>query len=113
MLGNESNIDAILLEDSMNGTDPLSWNPEAPNPLFTRLDLEEILESEESLSDSKDNDSSPTPENGGDYIDFEDFMKVEMRTGRIVSVEDHPNACLLYTSPSPRDLSTSRMPSSA
>ena len=26
---------------------------------------------------------------------------------------DHWNACLLYTSPSPRDLSTSRMPSSA
>ena len=26
---------------------------------------------------------------------------------------EHPNACLLYTSPSPRDLSTSRMPSSA
>ena len=25
----------------------------------------------------------------------------------------HPNLCLLYTSPSPRDLSTSRMPSSA
>ena len=25
----------------------------------------------------------------------------------------HQNACLLYTSPSPRDLSTSRMPSSA
>ena len=26
---------------------------------------------------------------------------------------DHVNPCLLYTSPSPRDLSTSRMPSSA
>ena len=26
---------------------------------------------------------------------------------------EHPRACLLYTSPSPRDLSTSRMPSSA
>ena len=25
----------------------------------------------------------------------------------------HPGGCLLYTSPSPRDLSTSRMPSSA
>ena len=25
----------------------------------------------------------------------------------------NPNVCLLYTSPSPRDLSTSRMPSSA
>eukprot|EP00831_Metopus_contortus_P040752 TRINITY_DN31934_c0_g1_i1.p2 TRINITY_DN31934_c0_g1~~TRINITY_DN31934_c0_g1_i1.p2 ORF type:complete len:109 (-),score=37.71 TRINITY_DN31934_c0_g1_i1:78-404(-) len=32
----------------------------------------------------------------------------------IVGLEvDYNNACLLYTSPSPRDLSTSRMPSSA
>ena len=29
------------------------------------------------------------------------------------SVHDQPKGCLLYTSPSPRDLSTSRMPSSA
>ena len=28
-------------------------------------------------------------------------------------VFENPNGCLLYTSPSPRDLSTSRMPSSA
>ena len=28
-------------------------------------------------------------------------------------VGDNQNSCLLYTSPSPRDLSTSRMPSSA
>ena len=96
MLGNESDIDTILLEDSMNGMEPLSWNPESPKPLFARLDLDEILESEESLSDSKYNDS-PTPrEKGGDYIDFDDFMKVEMRTGRIVSVEDHPNADKLF-----------------
>ena len=31
-----------------------------------------------------------------------------------IDIEGHPdNVCLLYTSPSPRDLSTSRMPSSA
>jgi len=96
MLGNESDIDAILLEDSMNSMEPLSWNPETPKPLFARLDLDEILESEESLSDSKDNDSPTSPEKGGDYIDFDDFMKVEMRTGRIVSVEDHPNADKLF-----------------
>ena len=96
MLGNESDIDTILLEDSMNGTEPLSWNSEAPEPLFARLDLDDILLSEESLSDSKDNDSTPIPENGGDYINFEDFMKVEMRTGRIVTVEDHPNADKLF-----------------
>ena len=28
-------------------------------------------------------------------------------------LEEHQQGCLLYTSPSPRDLSTSRMPSSA
>ena len=40
--------------------------------------------------------------------------------GEVLTKEQHPNAdrlsittCLLYTSPSPRDLSTSRMPSSA
>ena len=31
----------------------------------------------------------------------------------IKTVAVHSTACLLYTSPSPRDLSTSRMPSSA
>ena len=96
MLGNEYDIDTILLEDSMNGMEPLSWNPESPKPLFARLDLDEILESEGSLSDSKDNDSPTSREKGGDYIDFDDFMKVEMRTGRIVSVEDHPNADKLF-----------------
>ena len=75
---------------------PLSWNSEAPNPLFSRLDLDEILHSEESLSDSKDNDEAPNPSDGDDYIDFKDFMKVEMRTGRIISVEDHPNADKLF-----------------
>ena len=37
-------------------------------------------------------------------------------SGRIADIDLHPNdpnTCLLYTSPSPRDLSTSRMPSSA
>ena len=31
----------------------------------------------------------------------------------MLGYEDNYNNCLLYTSPSPRDLSTSRMPSSA
>ena len=31
----------------------------------------------------------------------------------IIDLIDEPGNCLLYTSPSPRDLSTSRMPSSA
>ena len=31
----------------------------------------------------------------------------------LIGVDEQGRACLLYTSPSPRDLSTSRMPSSA
>jgi methionyl-tRNA synthetase len=96
MLGNESDIDKVLWDESMDTESELYWNPEKPEPLFTRLDLEEILGRENSLADSKDNDESPCPNDGGGYIDFEDFMKVEMRTGKIVSVEDHPNADKLF-----------------
>ena len=75
-------------------------------------------------------------------ITFDDFKKVQIKLGTILSVEKNEKArkpslvvkvdfgkeigikqssaqithyysCLLYTSPSPRDLSTSRMPSSA
>ena len=33
--------------------------------------------------------------------------------GEVIAIGDSVKNCLLYTSPSPRDLSTSRMPSSA
>ena len=45
-----------------------------------------------------------------------DELKAGNGYGRTPSEVEHDqklNACLLYTSPSPRDLSTSRMPSSA
>ena len=96
MLGNTIDIDHVLWDDSMDVEMELCWNKNDPEPLFSRLDLDEILESEESFSDSKDNDGTPSPEDRVDYIDFEDFMKVEMRTGRIISVEDHPNADKLF-----------------
>ena len=59
--------------------------------------LESILEYEKSLADSKDNESSPDVADIGDgLIEFEDFVKVEMRTGKILSVDDHPNADKLF-----------------
>ena len=57
-----------------------------------------------------------------DSIKSEYFSKTELTTvcgwkGKAnyysVTVDGKTNNCLLYTSPSPRDLSTSRMPSSA
>ena len=47
---------------------------------------------------------------GGVKANVDISMNVEK--GKIVGLIG-PNGCLLYTSPSPRDLSTSRMPSSA
>ena len=41
---------------------------------------------------------------------------LSLRLADVTGIQDgssHPHTCLLYTSPSPRDLSTSRMPSSA
>ena len=40
-------------------------------------------------------------------------MLILQNTGPKADKESPPKACLLYTSPSPRDLSTSRMPSCA
>ena len=39
-------------------------------------------------------------------------ISLVLEAGQVLGVLG-PNGCLLYTSPSPRDLSTSRMPSSA
>ena len=53
-----------------------------------------------------------------DLMTFEDFSGIEPHTYRDIVMETMQDGntlypCLLYTSPSPRDLSTSRMPSSA
>ena len=45
-------------------------------------------------------------------VDIIKNINLEVKQGEIVVIVG-PNGCLLYTSPSPRDLSTSRMPSSA
>ena len=49
-------------------------------------------------------------------VEFEKTYKLEttiVPTNRVRARQDWADHCLLYTSPSPRDLSTSRMPSSA
>ena len=46
------------------------------------------------------------------YLEI-DAKNVPINRNQRYSIPGLPTACLLYTSPSPRDLSTSRMPSSA
>jgi len=99
MLGYSEDLDGVSWIDAFS-SEEFSWNSEEPSPLFQRLDLESILNHEKSLVDdidSKDNESEPDQTKSGvGLIEFEDFVKVEMRTGRILSVEDHPDADKLY-----------------
>ena len=47
------------------------------------------------------------------FAKFEALNRAELAMMRACRAVGVPYPCLLYTSPSPRDLSTSRMPSSA
>ena len=62
--------------------------------------------------DASDSLISPLNENGApDWEDEENWMAARLSSR---PVEDWPtSSCLLYTSPSPRDVEESRMPSSA
>lgn len=90
----------------------MSWAKQAPQPLFERLDLDEILAQEQALAESETGEGDPThgvkggrkkegdkvsePVEGTKFLDFETFLEVDMKTGVIVSVEDHPDADTLY-----------------
>lgn len=100
MMGETENIDNVLWDDAFNFNHNMSWNKNKPKPLFKKLDLDEIIKREESIAntfDSNDEGISTTASiKESDYINFEDFMKVEMRTGKIIKVEEHPNADKLW-----------------
>ena len=95
---------------------PMTWNDAKPEPLFKRLDLDEILASEQSLADTtesaeqpghtvkggkknnkskEDKEMTDAPE-GTTYLNFETFMEVDLRVGKIQCVDDHPNADRLF-----------------
>ncbi len=43
MLGEEDTLNDLLWDDALNYSDNLYWNPNPPDPLFKRLDLDEII----------------------------------------------------------------------
>ena len=49
----------------------------------------------------------------GKALDLAEAAPVFGKDSNLKGTNDYADICLLYTSPSPRDLSTSRMPSSA
>ena len=70
------------------------------------LDYEDMLNNFDDFCDQFEKRASESY-NGGDPNNGRVIKEIERIGG------DTPMACLLYTSPSPRDMSASRMPSSA
>jgi len=117
MLGQEGDVSEIAYQSAVDWSIPITWS-NIQEPLFSRLDLEAILEHEESLASSsqdeghedpghgvkgsgkksknKEEDNMDKAPEGTTFLDFDTFMSVELRTGTITSVEDHPNADKLY-----------------
>ena len=107
MLGLEGEAHLQPWDSALNWTVDICPTDENYQPLFKRLDLDEIVQQEQSLVEEsksstighgvkggkkeKKNMKEEQPE-GIAYLEFETFMEVELRVGKIVNVEDHPNA---------------------
>ncbi len=65
---------------------------EMPSPLFSKIELIKDLEGG---SAPKKEEVKMDQENT-DIVTFEEFMKLDLRVGRIIEIEDHPNADKLY-----------------
>ena len=112
MLGISEDIDNAQWDDAIDWSVPVTNPSSSYQPLFKRLDAEEILKQEQSLVENSEESSNvPNTVKGGkkekvkmkneapegiEYLDFDTFMKVELRVGRIVKVENHPNADRLF-----------------
>ena len=110
-LGESGDVALASWDSATDWAVSYKWSESEPTPLFQRLDLEEILSQEKSLAGESSKSSDPghsvkggkkkkkevkkMPE-GTTHLDFETFMEVELRVGKIVSVSDHENADKLY-----------------
>ncbi len=111
-IGEQGEVSEKEWDSAIDWNVELRWNNTSPEPLFQKLDLEQILAEEQSFAEDadstseelghgikggkknknlEDNNMTEAPE-GTTWLDFETFMQVELRTGTITSVDEHPNA---------------------
>lgn len=111
MLGLQGDVSSQPWDSAMDWNQDIQITDENYEPLFKRLDLEEIVQQEQSLVEESEPSAMAHGVKGGKketkkmkeekpegitYLEFETFMEVELRVGKIVTVEDHPNADRLY-----------------
>lgn len=112
MIGENGDVSEQSWDSAIDWKSELKWNDSVPTPLFNRLDLEAILDEEKSFDKNgnkkddkiqfksvkgvKEVKKMKEKIEGVSNVDFETFMKVELKVGKIISVDDHPNADKLY-----------------
>jgi len=115
MIGQSGEVAEAAWDSAIDWSVPMTWTGEASQPLFERLDLEEILSREGIVADEHVEDKAPSThsvkgssrskKDGGPvsnepegitFIEFDQFMAVDIKIGKIVSVENHPDADRLY-----------------
>ncbi len=110
-LGETGDVSMADWDSAIDWSVEFRWNDAEATPLFQRLDLDDILSQEKSLAEESNTTSDPghsvkggkkkkkevkkMPE-GTTHLDFETFMEVELRVGKIISVSNHENADKLY-----------------
>ena len=111
-LGETGSVSIVGWDSAIDWNVTYKWSEDEPQPLFERLDLDEILSQEKALVEDnqaiteqighsvkggkkKNKEVKEMPE-GTTYLDFETFMEVDLKVGRIVSVSEHENADKLY-----------------
>lgn len=111
-LGHEGDVALSTWDSAIDWNSPILASKAKAEPLFQRLDLEEILAQEQLLANN-DSDSNKDPGHGvkggkkqnkeerkmpegTTHLDFETFMEVELRVGKITDVSDHENADKLF-----------------
>ena len=112
-LGEEGDVSRVSWDDALDWSATAKWSDAKVIPLFEQLELKEILAEEKALASSDNSHSNEDPAHavkggkkekmeekkmpeGVTYLDFETFMKVELKVGKILTVEDHENADKLY-----------------
>ena len=101
-------------ENSSQTIKELSEDQEIKNS--SELDNDSASQNEEDLSFEKSEIPSADSSSSRTNTDFDNAGFTQEEFASLLGKYDYnfkPGDCLLYTSPSPRDLSTSRMPSSA
>jgi methionyl-tRNA synthetase len=101
MIGYQGTFESAKWEDALIPIPEGQALPK-PTPLYKKLEISE-LEAEEEASQEKEPPKdekkvvkTPKEAEKMEYVKFDDFQKLDLQVGKIIEIEDHPNADKLY-----------------